>query len=246
MTKVSEIRAGVSVSNVLIETGVYAVVNLVNGKRYIGSTVNSFRGRWAAHKRRLAVRKHCNDHLQNAWNKYGEDCFRFDVLERCLPANCLAREQYYLNEWKTWNSDIGYNICRTAGSTLGVKHTEASKKKMKGKTRSKEARRNISAAKLGKAFSEEVRNARRGKPRSEETRRKISVSLIGNTRSVGRTHSEATKEKIRKSSTGRLHSEETKRKVSDLLKGRCLSEETKKKISTTLKRRYLEVNGSSG
>ena len=57
---------------------VYAIVNNVNKKFYIGSTISS-KQRWYTHRRSLKINQHDNSYLQNAWNKYGEDSFIFNI-----------------------------------------------------------------------------------------------------------------------------------------------------------------------
>lgn len=59
--------------NKLKSKGVYLILNLVNRKFYIGSTIVSFKKRFRDHKRKLTQNKHGNIHLQSAWNKYGAD-----------------------------------------------------------------------------------------------------------------------------------------------------------------------------
>ena len=61
--------------------GVYKITNTVDGKVYVGSTTIDFGWRWSNHKSALRKNKHCNIHLQRAWNKYGESAFTFEVLE---------------------------------------------------------------------------------------------------------------------------------------------------------------------
>jgi hypothetical protein len=54
-------------------SGVYKIINKVDGKYYIGSSgdIRGFnRGRWYGHINKLKKNKHINSHLQNAWNKY--------------------------------------------------------------------------------------------------------------------------------------------------------------------------------
>lgn len=58
--------------------------------------------------------------------KYGYSNFSFEILEYCTKENVLEREQYYMDLLEPI-----YNIVAKAGSTLGYKHTEASKVKMK-------------------------------------------------------------------------------------------------------------------
>ena len=53
--------------------GIYQIVNVRNGKRYIGSAVN-LRKRLLAHLGEFARGKN-SPRLQNAWNKYGKEAF---------------------------------------------------------------------------------------------------------------------------------------------------------------------------
>jgi group I intron endonuclease len=48
--------------------GVYWILNLVNGKVYIGSSVD-VENRLQNHKKDLIAGKHRNPYLQRAWNK---------------------------------------------------------------------------------------------------------------------------------------------------------------------------------
>jgi len=78
-------------------TGIYQIVCRTTGKRYIGSTSKyGFDRRWSAHRRALKAGTH-NPIFQNAWNKYGESDFIFQVIEYLNPSECLKREQIYLD-----------------------------------------------------------------------------------------------------------------------------------------------------
>jgi group I intron endonuclease len=112
----------------LTKTGVYSITNTVNGKQYIGSAARSFKYRFDRHLQKLRTDKHHCLPLQRAWNKYGEEAFKFEVLAICPPSFCLAGEQFYLNAWKP-----EYNVCKVAGSRLGVIHSEEARKKISDK-----------------------------------------------------------------------------------------------------------------
>jgi group I intron endonuclease len=78
----------------------------------------------------------------------------------------------------------------------------------------------------------------RGLSLSNEHKKKISISLLGNTRNLGRHHTDSTKQKMSMARKGKPHpyrrpphSEETKQKMSIAALGRHLSEESKQKIS---------------
>lgn len=99
--------------------GIYKIENRINGKVYIGQTSN-------LHKRKLehfaALRRgnHCNKHLQFAFNKYGEENFKFEVIETCPPSDRDAREIYWIDTLNATNDKIGYNIA-DGGSSGGGK-----------------------------------------------------------------------------------------------------------------------------
>jgi group I intron endonuclease len=63
-----------------VESGIYKIENLVNGKCYVGSAVN-FKSRWSLHLSALRRNKHKNAKLQASWNVHGEECFRFVRVE---------------------------------------------------------------------------------------------------------------------------------------------------------------------
>lgn len=105
-------------------SGIYLITNLVNGKVYVGSSVD-IRKRMNAHKSHLNNNKHDNPYLQKSWNKYGSDSFSFTVLE-IVPdrENLLYREQHWMDTYQSYNNKIGYNINPTAGSPEGRKLSE--------------------------------------------------------------------------------------------------------------------------
>ena len=54
--------------------------------------------------------------------KYGYSEFSLEILEYCLPDVLIEREQFYLD-----NFNPTYNILKVAGSSMGMKHSEATK-----------------------------------------------------------------------------------------------------------------------
>lgn len=74
---------------------VYEIRNDINGKRYIGSTVD-FPKRKSRHLANLRKNAHTNPLLQQDYNKYGEKAFVFHVLERTTNDILLDMEQYYI------------------------------------------------------------------------------------------------------------------------------------------------------
>ena len=89
--------------------GIYMLFNVYNNKCYVGSTNNFYR-RKNEHFNYLRNNKHHSDHLQKAYNKYGEDKFIFIVLEECKIENFISREIFWIKIKNSLDSKYGYNI----------------------------------------------------------------------------------------------------------------------------------------
>lgn len=108
--------------------GVYVIRNLINHKVYIGSS-KDIRKRLLEHKRLLKLKKHVNRHLQSAYNLYGESCFEFKIITNCPLHDRIAREQYYMDLFKSYEDTYGYNIESVAG-LAGGERSEQTKLKI--------------------------------------------------------------------------------------------------------------------
>ncbi len=116
--------------------GIYEIRNLVNDKIYIGSSYHIY-NRWSQHRQFLKKNIHNNKHLQRAWNKYSEEYFKFSIIEKIIITDSfinmknliIEREQYWIDETRCCNRDMGYNIATKAYSKLGVKDSEEVRKK---------------------------------------------------------------------------------------------------------------------
>lgn len=176
--------------------GIYKITNKINKKIYIGQSTDIY-ARWYSHKRELNKGMHVNSHLQNAWNKYGEDNFEFEIIYM-LP-NIYLSEEYirelldtleigYIKEFKALTSEHGYNI-QLGGK--GRKQSEETIQKKRNIVRSQEFKDKISNAVSGE------KNPFYGKHHTEETRKKISESLKGQKNPMyGKHHTEETRKKI--------------------------------------------------
>lgn len=103
------------------KTGIYIIKNLVNSKIYVGSTKIAFHTRKTKHLNSLRNNTHYNEHLQNAWNKYGEENFVFEILIICLPNECEKLEAFVIKDKKTNNRRNGYNIASVKGYSFNYK-----------------------------------------------------------------------------------------------------------------------------
>lgn len=206
---------------------IYQIQSQIHPERiYIGSAIY-YKNRWADHKRRLGLGTHTNSKLQNHVNKYGVSDLVFSIIEPCFPEFLIIKEQYYLDKLKPY-----FNICKTAGSTLGRKMSEETKRKViegnKGKKVSEEAKQKIRIAMIGRYVS-------------PATRRKRSESTRGiKSHRYGKTMPEWHRQLISKANKGRKLSKEICLSRSLRLKGKTppcstkglkMSDETKRKIS---------------
>lgn len=89
--------------------GIYCIENLVNGKKYIGQSIN-IKSRFRGHKSELKRKIHKNEHLQKSWNKYGEINFKFNIVEICDEFLLDKKEKYYIELYNSYTHDNGYNI----------------------------------------------------------------------------------------------------------------------------------------
>ena len=222
----------------LNKSGIYKITNMVNNKCYIGSAVR-LRKRINRHKSDLNRNAHHSEKLQRAWNKYGKENFKFEVLFICEKEELITKEQAQINWFRP-----EYNICKIAGNCAEREYTEETRDRLsKANKGKKPSPLTLAMAKL----------INTGSKHSEEHKLKIGLKSMGNKSNLGKTlskehclnislgnlgknHTAETIRKMSESSTGKKHSEETLLKMSESHKGIKQSAETveKRRISTAL------------
>lgn len=237
-----------------MKSGVYLITNKVNGKVYVGSSKDVAR-RIKRHKYLLTNGRHDNEHLLNAWNNYGEENFKFEVLEHCPEDARIEREDAYMKQYNSLDREFGYNKELASLTVL----SEATKKKLSkahmGKKLSKEHLENLRkiakeriGTKMPKESIEASRQKRTGQKRTEEQRKRMSeatkkamenLSDEKKARMTAHTQTEEHKEKMRQANLGRKQSEEEIAKRAAKHRGRKNTEETKKKMSESAKGRKM-------
>lgn len=150
---------------------IYKVTNTVNNKSYIGQTRQSIQERKQRHlystQRGSKLAFHC------ALRKYGFDNFTWEILETAdTPEELPVLEAQYIKKYRTFTE--GYNM------TSGGEHYELSEisrqkisKKLTGRHKTEEHRRNLSEALKGRE------GWWKGRKRSEENLENISKALKG-------------------------------------------------------------------
>jgi hypothetical protein len=105
---------------------IYKIIDLTSSKIYIGSAID-FKERKRIHLRDLNKNNHHSKYLQRRWNKYGEENFCFEIVEKInTKEDLIIREQYWLDFYRPFGRN-GYNSCKIANSMLGFKHSNKTK-----------------------------------------------------------------------------------------------------------------------
>lgn len=150
-------------------SGIYGIFNIEAGKVYIGSAVNISR-RYREHLKKLRKGEHHSPHLQRAWNRDGPGAFMLKALRYVEREQLLSAEQELIDFFQAAWDEAGYNICPSAGSSLGRKVSD-------------ETREKIAAAHRGKRLSDAHKAAigagSRGRKKPEETIKKMRAAQQG-------------------------------------------------------------------
>ena len=123
-----------------IDGKIYKVTNILNGKIYIGKCVTSIEQRFNRH---LKASENKNDltHFHLALKKYGKDNFTIELIEGGIHDKSILceREKYWIEFYKSYNTDIGYNLTKGGnGGGLVGDALERMRKSKQGHKQSKE------------------------------------------------------------------------------------------------------------
>lgn len=86
---------------------IYKITNKINGKVYIGKTLNSIQKRWREHLNDSKRRRYEKRPLYSAINKYGEENFEIEQIEECSYDILNERECYWIEYYGSFKN--GYN-----------------------------------------------------------------------------------------------------------------------------------------
>jgi|LFRM01.2.fsa_nt_gb group I intron endonuclease len=170
-------------------TGIYMLRNKINGKCYIGQSVNIY-ARWIDHK--TPSKRNRGTVLGRALSKYGWENFELIILEECPEEKLDEREMYYIAKYRP-----AYNMNEGGKGNKGHRLPPEVKKhlsllgKQQWQTKTEQERQKIITHNLkGPKKGHEVREETRQKLRlsakrqfangmSDEHKHKISQSLKG-------------------------------------------------------------------
>lgn len=138
---------------------IYIIENTVDGKVYIGQTVN-YKERKKNHFVNLRRGDHSNEHLQRAFNKFGEESFSMHILQECREDELDDLERSYISKYDSTNKKKGYNILEGGERPGYRRHNAETKRKMslagKGRKFSEEHKRHIGESHKGKKMPREA------------------------------------------------------------------------------------------
>ena len=239
---------------------IYKITNNINGKAYIGQTVQPFKRRLSQH------RENRKSLISLAIKKYGWENFTAEILEECHTSEELdERERYYIAFFNTvtpngYNLTDGSNHC-TASEETRRKQSEAAKRrfqnqaerdkisrKLNGRTDSDEVKAHKSAAQK-KRYAE---NLDACQIQSEGLRRRFSDPAEREKQSAAmkayhaeHTVSDETRKKLSDSKKEYWSDPENRAKQSErALLREPPSQETRDKISQSLKEYYANLKAT--
>ena len=137
---------------------IYLWTNLINGKHYVGQTVNFYQ-RIQRYKKGLI-----NSYMKEDIDKYGMENFKVEILEKIEDISnedfLTEREQYWMDYYQSYDLEKGYNIFDVAGNVCYLKRSDTIKERfcgegngMYGKHHSDETKRKIAESKIGKTHA---------------------------------------------------------------------------------------------
>lgn len=170
--------------------GIYKITQKSTNRVYIGQTKMKFKKRYWHHVWKLNDGTHDNKFLQNAWNKYGEADFEFEVVEILNKDEDMnQKEIYYINKFNTFHN--GFNMTSGGEGKKDCPMSDEAKLVVGNKNKHHM---------LGKKHSEETKR----KMRFSSPRRKLTNELkdkLINSR-LGSKHSKSAKQKMREAKLG--------------------------------------------
>jgi len=92
-----------------MNSGIYKIKNKTNNKVYIGSSIN-LKDREYKHFWMMKKNIHDNLFLQNSFNRDGIENFIFEVIDYCDVHSLVERENHYIANYKSNDSEYGYNL----------------------------------------------------------------------------------------------------------------------------------------
>jgi hypothetical protein len=104
-----------------VKNVVYKITNKVTKRVYVGLTTIEFGQRCAVHVSDLRHNTHHSPLMQEDFVRFGEESFRFEILEKVGQTLLHEREQYWIKELQSTDPQRGYNQYIVTGIQKGTK-----------------------------------------------------------------------------------------------------------------------------
>lgn len=204
----------------MVKGVIYRIINNINGKYYLGSTKN-FNKRKNAHLLSLKKNIHHSTYLQRAWNKYGEENFKFEILYEINDGDVLEVEQKYLNEL---DFNMCYNVSKFAGGGDNISYHPDKEKFISKMIKTMKDLRDSGLIKIPDMSGDKNPNWRGGTSKS--------YCNCGNEKALNAKtcHECRNRSGDKNPYYGKHHSEETKQILSEKRKGKYLGNQERKII----------------
>lgn len=141
---------------------IYKITNTANNKVYIGRTVGTLRKRRNKHFYVLRNHVRPNSHFQHAFDKYGEEAFKFEEIEKCSSIEMMReREIYWIAFYKSNDREFGYNQTEGGEGLAMISHEKRmeigrkASSKLKGRKMPEWHKQKISKTNKGRVLTEE-------------------------------------------------------------------------------------------
>jgi group I intron endonuclease len=184
---------------------IYILENKINGKHYVGQTIQTFNERFNGHKS-------ADLYIDKAIRKYGITSFEIFLLENVPKEELNYWECHYISECHSlfpngYNMSTGGNKNKHPCVEVKRKQSEVKKGKnnpMYGKIHTEETRRKMKEKRALQIFSKETKKKMSEKVVSKEVKEKISNANKGNTYRLNKPHTEEAKKKMSESHKGQI------------------------------------------
>lgn len=96
---------------------IYLITNQVNGKHYVGRTINP-KKRYSMHLCRLRNGNHHSPSLQHDFDECGEEAFKFEIIDNCSPNDNGQCEVEWMKKYQSFLPEYGYNDSDSSANAL--------------------------------------------------------------------------------------------------------------------------------
>jgi len=118
---IKEMQQYLRVDRSMYFQGIYGILCIENGRRYIGSSFDIYK-RCSHHIGALCGQRHDNSLMQRTWDKYGQSSFSFHLIERLNESieyeALVEREDFWIGKFQSLAKQGGFNLTKACVSNI--------------------------------------------------------------------------------------------------------------------------------